>query len=209
MRVLIAIAIISIFLTQQAQAKNSDTALCKTTYACFNVKSQLNLNRSIQSYDNLAHRNKHPRHKHKKSRKRYVSFPAKRTATGRRVFIFSPRLLSWAAYNAQGKLIRTGRASGGAHYCRDVKRACRTPRGIFRVSSKGSAGCRSTRYPLRKGGAPMPYCMFFRGNYAIHGSPNVPNYNVSHGCIRVLPSAAKWLSHSFMRIGTTVIVRPY
>lgn len=55
----------------------------------------------------------------------------------------------------------------------------------------------------------MPYCMFFRGNYAIHGSPDVPNYNASHGCIRVLPSAARWLSRNFIRIGTTVIVRSY
>jgi lipoprotein-anchoring transpeptidase ErfK/SrfK len=28
-----------------------------------------------------------------------------------------------------------------------------------------------------------PY--YFHGGYAIHGSPSVPNYPASHGCIRV------------------------
>ena len=141
--------------------------------------------------------------------KRYRSgFPRKRPATGRRVFIFSPRLLRWAAYDANGRLVRTGRASGGRGYCRDIGRSWRTPRGVFRVKSKGSKYCRSSRYPRPRGGAPMPYCTFFYGHYAIHGSPDVPNYNASHGCIRVKPHAAAWLS-GFLRIGTTVIVRPY
>jgi len=133
----------------------------------------------------------------------------KRPATGNRVFIFNPRRLTWAAYDSRGNLVKSGRASGGRHYCPDVKRACRTPRGYFSVFKKGSAACRSSKYPLPRGGAPMPYCMFFRGGYAIHGSPNVPNYNASHGCIRVLPSAARWLHRNFIRIGTRVIVRPY
>ncbi len=136
-------------------------------------------------------------------------FPRKRRASGRHVFVFSPRLRAWAAYDAHGNLIRTGRASGGAHYCRDVRRACLTPRGIFRIHRKGSVHCRSGKFPLGRGGAPMPHCMFFLRAYAIHGSPNVPRANVSHGCIRVLPPAAKWLHQNFIRIGTTVIVTSY
>ncbi len=151
----------------------------------------------------------HKRSKAKRSRYRRGGFPSKRRATGNTVFIFSPRLLMWAAYDSRGNLVRTGRASGGAGYCRDVKRACRTPRGVFRIISKRGPGCRSSRYPLPRGGAPMPYCMFFSKYYAIHGSPNVPRYNASHGCIRVLPSAARWLSRNFIRRGTTVIVRSY
>ncbi len=148
--------------------------------------------------------------KKKYRKKRYRSgFAKHRKATGRRVFIFSPRMRAWAAYDANGRLVRTGRASGGANYCRDVRRACRTPRGVFYVRSKGSPGCRSSRYPKGRGGAPMPYCMFYSKYYAIHGSPNVPRYNASHGCIRVLPSAARWLSRNFIRIGTQVIVLPY
>ena len=37
----------------------------------------------------------------------------------------------------------------------------------------------------------------------------VPVGNVSHGCIRVLPSAAKWLNEQFITIGTQVIVLSY
>lgn len=152
---------------------------------------------------------KKPAKKHKSYRHRSRGFPAKRKATGNRVFIFSPRMKAWAAYDANGNLVRTGRASGGKHYCRDVGRSCRTPRGVFRIISKRGPKCRSSRYPVGKGGAPMPYCMFFSKYYAIHGSPDVPNYNASHGCVRVIPSAARWLSRNFIRIGTTVIVTSY
>jgi len=129
-------------------------------------------------------------------------------AASSRVFVFDPRRLRWYAYE-NGRLVKSGKASGGAGYCKDVKRACRTPRGTFTVSHKGGANCRSSRYPLGKGGARMDYCIFFSKYYAIHGSSNVPNYNASHGCIRVLPSAAKWLNRSFLVPGSKVIVKPY
>lgn len=125
-----------------------------------------------------------------------------------RVFVFSPRKLRWYAYE-NGRLIRSGRASGGAGYCADVKRGCRTPVGNFSVKRKGPASCKSSKFPLGRGGAPMPYCMFFYHGFAIHGSYDVPNHNASHGCIRVEPKAAAWLSNHFMRIGTKVKVTPY
>lgn len=148
------------------------------------------------------------------SKKRHGGgFPSQRPATGNRVFIFSLGMHQWGAYDENGRLVQTGRASGGRGYCPDIHRGCHTPVGTFHVMSKGSAGCKSTRYPVRRngnnGGAPMPYCMFFTTNFAVHGSPDVPNYNASHGCVRVLPSAAQWLSSNFMRIGTTVIVWPH
>jgi lipoprotein-anchoring transpeptidase ErfK/SrfK len=124
-------------------------------------------------------------------------------------FVFNPNTLTWKAINANGKVIRSGRGSGGKHYCRDIRRSCKTPSGVFRISSKGGPGCRSSRYPLGGGGAPMPYCMFFSRYYAIHGSYDVPGYNASHGCVRVTPSDARWLSHSFINIGTKVIIKPY
>ncbi|MFA6302322.1 MAG: L,D-transpeptidase [Legionella sp.] len=124
-------------------------------------------------------------------------------------FVFNPKSLSWKAINDNGQVVRTGRASGGRHYCPDIHRGCKTPTGEFRVVSKGGAGCASSRFPVGRGGAPMPWCMFFSRYYAIHGSYEVPNYNASHGCIRVPPSDANWLSHNFVRIGTKVIVKPY
>ncbi|WP_242601981.1 L,D-transpeptidase [Legionella yabuuchiae] len=123
-------------------------------------------------------------------------------------FIYNPRTLTWKAVK-NGKVIRSGKGSGGSKYCKDVKRACRTPSGTYNIISKRGANCRSSKYPLGKGGAPMPYCMFFSKYYAIHGSPDVPNYNASHGCIRVKPSAAKWLYNNFLKIGSKVIVKSY
>ena len=127
----------------------------------------------------------------------------------RNAFVFNPRTHRWHAYNHRGKVIKSGRASGGATYCRDVGRACRTPTGSYRIISKRGASCRSSRYPRGRGGAPMPYCMFFSKLYAVHGSYDVPNRNASHGCIRVTPSAARWLSRNFLHIGTRVIVKSY
>lgn len=138
-----------------------------------------------------------------------TSFPSRRQATGHRVFIFDPKKPAWAAYNEDGKLVKTGEASGGKSYCPDVGRSCLTPRGSFAVHAKGSRYCKSSKYPLGKGGAPMPHCMFFYRGYAIHGSPNVPKYNASHGCIRVRPDAAAWLHKHFIRMGTQVIVKKY
>ncbi|CAM2897095.1 L,D-transpeptidase [Legionella worsleiensis] len=124
-------------------------------------------------------------------------------------FIFNPNTLTWKAINENGKVVRTGRGSGGKSYCPDVGRGCKTPSGVYRIISKGGPGCKSSRYPRGRGGAPMPYCMFFSKYYAVHGSPDVPNYNASHGCVRVKPSDAYWLSRNFMKIGTKVIIKPY
>lgn len=123
-------------------------------------------------------------------------------------FIFNPRSLTWKAVH-NGKVIKSGKAIGGSHYCKDIGRSCRTPTGTFQVISKGGPDCRSSRYPVGKGGAKMPYCMFFSKLYAVHGSYEMPNYNASHGCIRVYPSAARWLSQNFMHVGTTVVVQSY
>lgn len=126
-----------------------------------------------------------------------------------KVFIFNPRTHSWSAINEKGRVIKSGRASGGRHYCPDIRRSCRTPAGVYRISSMRGADCKSSRYPVGRGGAKMPYCSFFSKYYAVHGSYDVPRYNASHGCIRVVPSDALWLQRHFMKIGTKVIVKPY
>lgn len=123
--------------------------------------------------------------------------------------VFSPASLTWKAIDSNGDVVKSGRASGGKRYCPDVGRSCKTPSGTFTVRSKGGPGCRSSRYPLGGGGAPMPYCMFYSRYYAIHGSYDVPNRNASHGCIRVTPKDARWLSQNFVKIGTKVVVKPY
>lgn len=138
------------------------------------------------------------------------AFPAQRSASGKKVFIFDPRASAWAAYDAEGHRVQTGSASGGKDFCEDTGRSCRTVTGTFSVYSKKGPECTSSLYPVETGGgARMPYCMHFSGSYSIHAAYEVPNYNSSHGCIRVLPSAAQWLNQNFVDVGTTVIVKPY
>lgn len=44
----------------------------------------------------------------------------------------------------------------------------------------------------------MPYCMFFQGGFAIHGSSDLPGHHASHGCVRVLVKDAQWLNEEFV-----------
>lgn len=136
-------------------------------------------------------------------------FPSTMQTGGRSTFVFDPKQVAWAAYAPDGHLLKMGPASGGKAYCADIGKPCRTPAGKYSVYRKGTAACKSSKFPVGRGGAPMPYCMFFHGGYAIHGSGHVPAYNASHGCIRTLPVHAKWLSQNFMKHGTRVIVLPY
>lgn len=128
---------------------------------------------------------------------------------GRNILLINLRLHAFAAYDEYGRLLHWGPVSGGKGWCPDVGRRCRTPYGKFYIISKGGAGCVSTKYPVGVGGAPMPYCMFFYGGYAMHGS-FLPGYHASHGCVRMFTEDAKWLNHHFVRKGrngTVVIVR--
>jgi hypothetical protein len=163
-------------------------------------------NNAVNQYEdenNYAHRQDHQR-----SYKRNYASNKKAYAGAGKTFVFDPKSLQWYAYN-NGELINSGRASGGRHYCPDIRRGCKTPVGVFRVGAMGGPGCKSSKYPVGKGNAPMPYCMFFHGGYAIHGSGSVPGYNASHGCIRVQPQAARWLSQNFIQPGTRVVVKGY
>ncbi len=140
----------------------------------------------------------------------FADVPRKGPANKYGTIVFNPRESTFAAYNSNGDLVKSGRASGGMSWCDDVARSCRTPVGTFRIYRKGSEACISSKYPLDEGGgAPMPWCMHFRGGYAIHGSDYVPNRPASHGCIRVTPSNASWLHQNFVRIGTVVKVKSY
>lgn len=140
--------------------------------------------------------------------KQEFSAPEKINTDGESVFIFNPRTLRWYAYDGDGNLVKSGYGSGGRDYCDDIQEPCRTPEGIFYVDGLGDADCLSDEIP-GKGRAPMPYCMHVTGDFSIHGYSNVPNYNASHGCIRVTPSEAKWLEDNVIDYGTKVIVLPY
>jgi lipoprotein-anchoring transpeptidase ErfK/SrfK len=62
-----------------------------------------------------------------------------------------------------------------------------TPSGTYRPRSLQRFH-RSTRY----NDAPMPYSIFFRGNYAIHGTTAIRRLGAraSHGCVRLHPANA-------------------
>ncbi len=124
--------------------------------------------------------------------------------------------LAFAAYDAEGNLVRWGPISSGRDKCSDSNRSCRTLTGIYRVFSKENEKCTSDVFPIGKGGAKMPYCMYFHKGFALHGADDIPGVRASHGCVRMFVEDAKWLNLSFVELssernnfmGTTVIVRP-
>jgi hypothetical protein len=142
------------------------------------------------------------------------SFPMRWDVHGKKLFVFDPKLAAWAAYDQDGNRVMTGSASGGMDFCKDTNKSCRTVTGIFHVVDKKGADCKSNEFPCAhdgkaSGGAKMPYCMHFHRGYAIHAAYEVPTYNTSHGCIHILPDAARWLNQHFIDVGTTVLVQPY
>lgn len=128
---------------------------------------------------------------------------------GEKVIVVNPRRHVWGAYSKEGVLLHAGLATSGSTWCADLGRSCRTKVGTFRINSLGASNCKSSRYPLHKGGAPMPYCMYFNGNQGIHGSYEVSEGNRSHGCVRVRVKDAEWLRFHFATIGTKVIIMNY
>lgn len=131
-------------------------------------------------------------------------------ASTEKVVVVDPRVHAWGAYQ-DGTLVKAGIAVAGADWCPDLGRRCHTATGTFHVNSLGSPGCKSSIYPKPHGGAPMPHCMFFNGNQALHGSypGQLADANLSHGCVRLHIPDAEWLRYNFVRVGTKVVVKPY
>ncbi len=138
-------------------------------------------------------------------------FPMQIAASGERQFVFDPKASAWAAYDEEGHRLMTGSGSAGVDACEEnPSESCRTITGTFHVYNKRGIECRSGEYPVdTNGGAKMPYCMYFYQGFTIHAAYEVPEHPSSHGCVRVLPSAAKWLNEEFMKIGTKVVILAY
>lgn len=151
------------------------------------------------------------------SRRLSSSISSQITPPGEKLIIVDPNVHEWGAYSKDGKLLRSGIATAGSNWCRDIGRRCRTKAGSFRIFSLGSSRCVSRKFPVGRGGAPMPYCMYFNGGQALHGSYEVVRGNISHGCVRLHVEDARWLRFNFVEgpnagnnyRGTRVIVRPY
>ena len=71
-----------------------------------------------------------------------------------------------------------------------ARRGYRTPTGSYKPYS-----LQRMHYSRLYDNTPMPYSIFFRGGYAIHGTTEVHNLGrpVSHGCVRLSPDNAKSL----------------
>jgi hypothetical protein len=145
-------------------------------------------------------------------RSNYASrIPDHMNTGGQKLILIDPVVHVWGAYNAEGNLVHAGLATAGGNWCPDIGRPCRTDVGTFRINSLGDGECISRIYPRPNGGGLMPYCMFFSGGQALHGSPDetVIEDNVSHGCVRMRIPDAEWLRYNFATAGTKVIIRPY
>ncbi|MBK9079376.1 MAG: L,D-transpeptidase [Hyphomicrobium sp.] len=78
------------------------------------------------------------------------------------------------------------------------RRGYMTPSGTYRAK-RLERKWYSTIYD----GAPMPYAVFFRGGYAIHGTYDMKNLGrrASHGCVRLAPANAATLFNLVSRYG--------
>lgn len=71
-----------------------------------------------------------------------------------------------------------------------ARRGYRTPTGTFRPQA-----LERMHYSSLYDNAPMPHSIFFRGNYAIHGTNHIKSLGrpASHGCVRLAPGNARVL----------------
>lgn len=135
---------------------------------------------------------------------------------GEKQIIVDQDKLAWGAYDEHGQLVRWGPIASGSTKCSDSNRSCLTITGIFRIFSKENEHCKSGVFPIGRGGAKMPYCMYFHKGFALHGSHDMPGYRASHGCVRMFTRDAKWLNLNFVELsnegnqhlGTKVVVKP-
>ncbi len=81
-----------------------------------------------------------------------------------------------------------------------------TPRGRYRPTV-----LRRMHYSSKYNNSPMPWSIFFKGGYAIHGTNYISRLGrpASHGCIRLHPSAARTLYNLVRqyRRNTRIIIR--
>lgn len=146
----------------------------------------------------------------------FSPFPLTIDPEGEEQIVVDQDKLAWGAYDIKGNLVKWGPISSGRDKCSDSNHSCRTMTGIFHIFSMEQEKCRSNVFPIGKGGAKMPYCMYFHKGFALHGSDDIPGYRASHGCVRMFTRDAVWLNHIFVKpaneannyVGTKVTIRP-
>lgn len=100
--------------------------------------------------------------------------------------------------SAQRMTVRANGETVGVWAVSTARVGARTPNGTYRPYML-SRFHRSSLYNW----APMPYSVFFRGNYAIHGTTSIRQLGrpASAGCIRLHPSNARVLYELVQRHG--------
>ncbi|MCX7120533.1 MAG: L,D-transpeptidase [Gammaproteobacteria bacterium] len=135
--------------------------------------------------------------------------PNKMDTHGKKLLFVNLHLFAFGAYDAQGNLVYWGPVSSGADKCPANSTSCKTTTGAFKVFRIEGKDCASNEFPLEThGGAPMPYCLFFHGGSAVHGSTLSGFINRSAGCVRLFYADAQWLYERFASKGMEVIVKP-
>ncbi len=78
------------------------------------------------------------------------------------------------------------------------RKGYRTPTGSYRPTRMYKE-----YYSKKYDNAPMPYAIFFRGGYAIHGTTSIKRLGrtASHGCVRLHPKNAAKLYSMVRRVG--------
>lgn len=78
-----------------------------------------------------------------------------------------------------------------------------TPRGHF-----APIGMERMHYSKKYHNSPMPYSIFFRGGYAIHGTYALSALGTpaSHGCVRLSPEHAKMLYEMVQNEGASISI---
>ena len=122
-----------------------------------------------------ARRVKHGKHHVSQTHRKHVKKPRRQAAVTAIVRINISLATQTMSVTVNGANVGHWPISSG-------KRGFATPRGNYRV------GRMARHYFSKKyDNAPMPYAMFFRGGYAIHGTNHVRALGrpASHGCIRL------------------------
>ncbi|BCX03267.1 MAG: hypothetical protein KatS3mg053_1205 [Candidatus Roseilinea sp.] len=110
------------------------------------------------------------------------------------IILDEQRLIAWE----DGRMVMTTLVSTGAQ---DTP----TIRGVFRIYRKLDAQrMRGRDYDLPD----VPYVMYFKGSYAMHGTYWHNNFGrpMSHGCVNIPTGKAAWL-YEWAPRGTVVVVR--
>jgi lipoprotein-anchoring transpeptidase ErfK/SrfK len=110
----------------------------------------------------------------------------------------SAKILAHVDISQQRLYLYVNGAKRGSWPVSTARRGYRTPIGTYRPYL-----LKRTHYSTIYHGSPMPYSVFFRGGYAIHGTYATKwlGRPVSHGCIRLHPSNAATLFNLIRRHG--------